>query len=90
MDNPQPENTHIFRTKLDRSGRIVLPQIVRQRLHLGTGDELIVVQSGESYLLQTPAQALSAAQAYFCSLVDPGVSMVDELLAERRAEAERE
>lgn len=80
----------VFRTRLDRSGRIVLPQAVRKELHLSTGDEVLVVSSGDSYRLETPDQALRAAQDYFCLLVPPGVSLVDELLAERRAEVAQE
>lgn len=90
---PSPASSRsapVFRTRLDRSGRIVLPHSVREHLHLSTGDELLVVPSGDSYRLETPDQALRAAQDYFCALVPPGVSLVDELLAERRIEVEQE
>jgi AbrB family looped-hinge helix DNA binding protein len=80
----------VFRMRIDRSGRIVLPQAVRQQLHLSFGDELLVVPRGDSYLLETPAQALRAAQEYFCGLAAPDVILSDELLADRRAEAARE
>jgi AbrB family looped-hinge helix DNA binding protein len=90
MQSNIPEDTNVYRTKLDRSGRITLPQPVRDRLHLTLGDELLVIREGEGFRIETPEQALKAAQEYFCSLVPPGVSLVDELLAERRAEFERE
>lgn len=90
---PSPASSRsaaVFRIRLDRSGRIVLPHSVREHLQLSSGDELLVVPSGDSYRLETPDQALRAAQDYFCSLVSSGESVVDELLAERRAEAARE
>lgn len=90
MQSNFPEDTNVYRTKLDRSGRITLPQPVRERLRLTLGDELLVIREGAGFRIETPEQALIAAQEYFCSLVPPGVSLVDELLAERRAEFERE
>lgn len=80
----------VFRTRLDRSGRIVLPHSVREHLQLSSGDELLVIPSGDSYRLETPDQALRAAQDYFCALVPPNVSLVDELLAERQSEVAQE
>ncbi|QDT53022.1 SpoVT / AbrB like domain protein [Caulifigura coniformis] len=90
MDDIGTIPSHVYRTKLDRSGRIVLPQRVRDKLHLSSGDEVLVVPSGDSYRIETPEQSLKAAQDYFKSLVPAGVSLVDELLADRHAEAARE
>ena len=90
MQNFTPLDAHVYRARLDRSGRIVLPQPVREDLHLTSGDEVLVVQTADGYRIETPEQALKAAQDYFCALVPAGVSVVDELLAERREEAQRE
>lgn len=81
---------HVFRLKLDRSGRVVVPQPVREKLHLTSGDDVMMIQDGDTYRFETPEQSLRKAQAYFSNLVPEGVSVVDELLAERRAEAVRE
>lgn len=85
-----PPDAHVYRARIDRSGRIVLPQPVRESLHLDFGDEILVVQTADGYRIETPEQALQAAQDYLCSLVPRGVSIADELLAERREEAARE
>lgn len=90
MGTETEESINTYRSKIDTSGRILIPAGVRDRLHLQPGDELIMVQVGDSCRLETPEQALREAQAYFKGLVGPGVSVVDELLAERRAEALRE
>jgi AbrB family looped-hinge helix DNA binding protein len=90
MEQNLAHPSQVYRAKLDTSGRIVLPLAVREQLRLTTGDEVLVIQSGDSCYIETPEQALRAAQEYFRKLAPPGVSMVDELLAERRAEAVRE
>lgn len=90
MEQFIPHDTHVFRARLDRSGRITLPQQVRDGLHLASGDEVLVVQNGDGYRIETPEQALRAAQDYFCSLIPADADLVDELLAERRAEVARE
>jgi len=79
-----------YRTKIDASGRIVLPLEVRQEMKLAAGDGLLVVADEIGFRLETPELALREAQAYFASFVPPGVSLVDELLRERREEASRE
>ena len=79
-----------YRAKVDPSGRIVIPAELRIRLGIAEGDELIVESDGEHVVVKTAEQALKDAQAYFASFVPPGVSLVDELLKERREEARRE
>lgn len=79
-----------YRAKVDPSGRIVIPAELRIRLGIAEGDELIVESDGGHVVVKTSEQALKDAQAYFASFVPPGVSLVDELLRERRDEAARE
>lgn len=89
MKSAAPTDTTVYHTKVDRSGRITLPQPVRDELQLTLGDELLVIREGDGFRIETPEQALKAAQEYFCSLIPPGVSLVDELLTERGAELDR-
>lgn len=79
-----------YSARIDKSGRIVIPSELRDRLHLEPGDELVVREESGSVTISTYDRALAEAQDYFMSLVEPGVSVVDELIAERRAEAARE
>jgi AbrB family looped-hinge helix DNA binding protein len=90
-ETASPTNvTHSYSVKVDGSGRIVIPVELRERHHFSPGDE-IVLQEIDGYIaLKSYEQTLSDVQAYFKSLVEPGVSAVDELLAERRVEAARE
>ncbi|MCA9212156.1 MAG: AbrB/MazE/SpoVT family DNA-binding domain-containing protein [Planctomycetales bacterium] len=80
----------VHRVKLDTSGRIVLPADIRQRLGLLEGDSVLVVDDHDLIRIETSKDALREAQEYFASFVPPDVSLVDELIAERREEAARE
>jgi len=79
-----------YQTRLDGSGRIVLPAELRQRHHLAEGDTLLVVEDETGLHVKPFEQVVREAQTYFRSVIPPGVSLADELVAERRAEAVRE
>ena len=90
METSEGEASKVYRSRLDSSGRIVLPADVRERLGVTDGDSVLVVEDDGGFRIETAAQALQDAQAYLASLVPAGVSLVDELLQERRQEAARE
>lgn len=87
MQGREPRSYH---TKLDASGRIVIPAEVRQRKKLAEGDTIVVVDDETGLHVKTLDQAIAEAQAYFLSHIPDDVSLVDQLIAERRAEAKRE
>ena len=76
--------------RVAEGGRIVIPAEYRKALGLKVGDEVILVLEGEEVHLLTPRQAIKRAQDMVRRHVPEGVSLVDELIAERRAEAARE
>lgn len=82
------ESLHHLR--VDSSGRVRLPVQLREQLGVSHGDSIVVVADQNEIRLETAAQALLKAQEYFDSFVPDGVSLADELLAERRAEAASE
>lgn len=90
MMTPNTEGVRIHHTRLDASGRVVLPREMRDSLQLSPGDPVLMIEDGRECRITTAGQSLAEAQAYFSALVPPDVSLVDSLLAERRAEAERE
>jgi AbrB family transcriptional regulator (stage V sporulation protein T) len=90
MEPNQESDQRIFRAKVDASGRILLPAELRAQLHVTEGDSVLFVQHPNSLEVRTLTQAVRKAQEYFGSLAPASVSMVDELLAERRAEVARE
>lgn len=78
------------RARINESGRVVLPKQLREALGTMSGDELIFSSDGETFRVETQKQRMKRAQDYVCSLVSPGVSLVDELIAERREEFRKE
>ena len=72
------------------NGRVNLPAALRRALNIHTGDRLIFnVQEGGQVELVTAATTASRGRGLYAHLNTQG-SIVDELIAERHAEAERE
>jgi AbrB family looped-hinge helix DNA binding protein len=82
--------TRVYPARLDGSGRIVLPAEVRMAMGITAGDTVLIVPEGESLRVETPRQAALEMQRYFQSMVPADVSLADELIAERRLEAEHD
>jgi AbrB family looped-hinge helix DNA binding protein len=80
----------VYRAKLNDEGRLVIPAACRKRLGMSPGQELLLQISEQGLLVYTPDLALKRLQDWVAVHVPPGVSLVDELIAERRAEAVRE
>jgi antitoxin PrlF len=68
-------------------GRIVLPIEARRALGIKEGDELVAVVDDDALKLMTRQAALRSLREMFKL---PGVSLTDELIADRRAEVARE
>ncbi len=79
-----------FTVTVDGSGRILIPAKIRKQLKLKQGSDLIARVNEEQLVLQTRAQALREAQAYFSKLRPAGTLWSEELIKERRQEARRE
>jgi AbrB family looped-hinge helix DNA binding protein len=86
----QPEAPKPAKIRLGPDGRVVIPAAFRDVLGLQEGDVLFArLENGEIHLL-TSAAAMRRAQAIVRQFVPEGVSLVDELIEERRKEVERE
>lgn len=69
----------------------MLPAAVRAELGLEAGTKMSVVVEGDGTIRLRSFRAIAeAALGIWSSIGDPSVSMVDELIAERREEAARE
>lgn len=90
MDAAQGTEHRVFSTKIDSSGRVVLPADIRAAMEVSVGDTVQMVLEGGSVQIKSWRQALREAQDYFCTTIPATVSLVDELLQERREEAVRE
>jgi AbrB family looped-hinge helix DNA binding protein len=79
-----------IKLRLGPDGRVVIPAAFREALGLSEGDTLIAsIVGGELHFLTIPA-AVRKAQAIVREFLPEGVSLVDELLEDRRREVERE
>ncbi len=81
------------RTKIGEGGRVIIPALYRQALHLNIGDEIILHFEDNEIHIITPEQALAKLQAKVKGYLDKStepVSLVDELIAMRRSEAKDE
>lgn len=76
--------------RLGKSGRLVIPAKIRRALDLHPGDELLLRVEEDGLRLSTRAQAIARAQALVRRYISEDRSLADELIAERREEAERE
>lgn len=71
-------------------GRVVLPAEIRRSLGLRPGDELIAELEPDRSLRLTPRQVLAERDRGAFAHLAGKASLVDELIADRRAEAARE
>lgn len=90
MEVTTGDNTRVHHSKVDASGRIVLPADVRTRQHIRTGDQVVIIESDAGLQVRTYDQAVREARAVFAGLAPADVVLSDELIRERRKEAERE
>ncbi|HEY0781038.1 MAG TPA: AbrB/MazE/SpoVT family DNA-binding domain-containing protein [Thermoanaerobaculia bacterium] len=76
--------------KLGEGGRLVIPAEYRKALGLHTGDEVILLLEEGSVRVLTPHEAVRRAQAIVRKYISPEADLVNELIADRRREAERD
>lgn len=82
------QNIHV---KIGQNGRVVIPAEFRRSLGISEGDEMVLILEADGIRLMTLRAAIAHAQRVFAPLkARAGKSAVDELIADRRAEAKRE
>lgn len=78
------------KVRLGPDGRVVVPAQFREAFGLKEGDTLFAVVENDEIHLLSPKAAMRRAQAIVREFVPAGVSLVDELIEDRRREVERE
>jgi AbrB family looped-hinge helix DNA binding protein len=78
------------RLKVNENGRLVIPAEFRRALGIRAGDEIILIWKEDEIRITTMKKRIERAQRHVRQYVKPGVSLVDELIAERREAAKRE
>ena len=76
--------------KVVEGGRIIVPASFRKSMGLSKGDTVFMELHGDELRVRPARSALRRIQAKLCALAPSEGSVSDELIAERRAEVERE
>lgn len=80
----------MYSMKMSEGGRVVIPAEIRKTLGINDGDIVLWELVDGEARLTTKRERMRRAQALVRQYVPEGVSLVDELVAERRAGFERE
>ena len=78
------------RLRINENGRVVIPASFRKALGINPGDEVILRLEDDELRITTMKGRIERAQRLVRKYVRPGVSLVDELIAERREAAKNE
>jgi len=78
------------RLRINENGRIVIPAAFRKAMGINPGEEVLLRLEDDELRITTLKRRLERAQRRARQYVKPGVSLVDELIAERREAAKRE
>jgi len=87
-DDYEMASTNAITTTMTDGGRIVIPAAYRRVLGVQPGDEVVLRMEDGELRVTTRAQARRHAQQYVRRLVPKGVSLVNELIRERREAAD--
>lgn len=82
MATPEIKNE----VQLGAQGRVVIPAHLRKAMDLKPGDRLVARQDGDSIVLERRENLVKRLQARF-SNIPKAISLADELITERQAEA---
>ena len=80
----------MIQMKVSDGGRVVIPVEIRQSMGLKEGDTVLWELRGGEAVLTTRLAQMREAQAMVRQYVPEGASLVDELIADRRAENARD
>lgn len=80
------------RLKIDSAGRIVIPAEMRAAMLVKPGDVVTAKVVNGEFSIVSPGVALKRVQSFAKEFraKNPGVSLVDDLIADRREEARKE
>jgi AbrB family looped-hinge helix DNA binding protein len=76
--------------KMGPDGRVLIPAALRAAAEMKAGDRLTIKVVDGRVVIETQVSAIARVDGIFKHLKKPGVSVVDEFIAEKRAEAARE
>ena len=78
------------RVRVVEGGKLVIPAAMRRELGIGAGDTVLVSVDDGELRVRSLTSAIARAQSLVRKYVPEGVSLVEQLMADRREEAGRE
>lgn len=82
---------HTEITKIDSTGRILIPSAIRKQNDLNPGDLMVIAQNEDGTLnLMSRIESLRRGQEMYARDTKGKGTSVDDFIAERRAEAAKE
>jgi len=76
--------------QMNSQGRVVIPAPIRREIGIEGPTDLVFTYEDGVLTVQTREMIVAAVQRVAAQYIEPGSSLVDELIAQRRAEAARE
>ncbi len=76
--------------KIINGGKLVIPAQFRREMGIHAGDTVVVEMTEGELRIRSLSSAIKKAQAIVRAFVPDDVSLVDELIADRRKESDRE
>ncbi len=76
--------------RIDRFGRVVIPASLRKMLGLVEGSEVILTCRQDALVVRTRRHGIAAAQKYFTRLAPAEELWSEDLIRDRRQEAQRQ
>ena len=80
----------VVKAKVDSQGRVLIPAAIREAMKMKPGGHVAMYLDQDGLHLVTSHIAMERLSREVRKHVPPGVSLADELIADRRAEAARE
>ena len=81
---------HVIHTKMGERRRVAIPAELCHQYGIEPGDPVMLESSATGTVMRPLDAVIREVQAYFADATPPGVSLSEELLRDRREEAERE
>ncbi len=78
------------RLVVNENGRVVIPAQFRKALGIGAGDEIVLRLQENELRITTAKHRLERARRLVRKYVNPGRSLADELIKDRRETARKE
>jgi AbrB family looped-hinge helix DNA binding protein len=76
--------------KIIDGGKLIIPAAFRRKLGIDTGDTVVLEMEEDGLHVRSLSSAVRRAQEIVREFVPDEVSLADELIAERRVEAEHD